>query len=78
MGRGYAWLDTGTHQAMAEAGVFINSIEARQGIKVACLEEISHRNGWIDLDGVSRRAVKLSKSEYGAYLKNLIAEESSR
>ena len=78
LGRGFAWLDTGTHEAMADAGVFINSIEARQGIKVACLEEISYRNGWIDLDGLNRRAAQLSKSEYGMYLKRLIAEESSR
>ena len=78
LGRGFAWLDTGTHQAMADAGVFINSIEARQGIKVACLEEISYRNGWIDLDGLKGRAAKLSKSKYGAYLKRLIAEESSQ
>ena len=77
LGRGFAWLDTGTHEGMVDAGVFINSIEARQGIKVACLEEISYRNGWIDLDGLNRRAVQLSKSEYGAYLKRLIAEESS-
>jgi len=78
LGRGFAWLDTGTHQAMADAGVFINSIEARQGIKVACLEEISYRNGWIDLDGLKGRAAKLSKSKYGAYLNRLIAEESSQ
>lgn len=78
LGRGFAWLDTGTHEAMADAGVFVNSIEARQGIKVACLEEISYRNGWIDLDGLNRRAAQLSKSEYGMYLKRLIAEESSR
>lgn len=78
LGRGFAWLDTGTHQAMADAGVFINSIEERQGIKVACLEEISYRNGWIDLDGLKGRAAKLSKSKYGAYLKRLIAEESSQ
>lgn len=78
LGRGFAWLDTGTHQAMADAGVFINAIEARQGIKVACLEEISYRNGWIDLDGLKGRAAKLSKSKYGAYLNRLIAEESSQ
>lgn len=78
LGRGFAWLDTGTHQAMADAGVFINSIEERQGIKVACLEEISYRNGWIDLDRLKGRAAKLSKSKYGAYLKRLIAEESSQ
>jgi glucose-1-phosphate thymidylyltransferase len=75
LGRGFAWLDTGTHKAMADAGTFINSIEARQGIKVACLEEISFRNGWIDLDGLRRRASQLSKSEYGEYLIRLAAEE---
>ena len=75
-GRGFAWLDTGTHEAMADAGVFINSIEARQGIKVACLEEISLRNGWINPDKLKRRASQLSKSKYGEYLKRLIAEES--
>lgn len=62
--------------AMAEAGSFINSIEARQGIKVACLEEISFRNGWIDLDGLMRRASQLSKSEYGEYLSRLAGEEN--
>ena len=78
LGRGFAWLDTGTHEAMADAGVFINSIEARQGIKVACLEEIAYRNGWIDLDGLTSRASQLSKSDYGMYLKRLVAEESSK
>lgn len=73
-GRGFAWLDTGTHESMAAAGVFINAIEARQGIKVACLEEISFRNGWIDLDGLKSRESKLSKSEYGSYLSRLIIE----
>ena len=75
-GRGFAWLDTGTHEAIADAGVFINAIEARQGIKVACLEEISYRNGWIDLDMLKRRASQLSKSAYGLYLGRLIAEVS--
>lgn len=76
-GRGFAWLDTGTHEAIADAGVFINAIEARQGIKVACLEEISYRNGWIDLDMLKRRASQLSKSAYGLYLGRLVAEVSS-
>jgi glucose-1-phosphate thymidylyltransferase len=75
-GRGFAWLDTGTHGAIADAGVFINAIEARQGIKVACLEEISYRNGWIDLDMLKRRASQLSKSAYGLYLARLVAEVS--
>jgi len=75
LGRGFAWLDTGTHEAMADAGVFINSIEARQGIKVACVEEISYRNGWIDLAQLKRHAAQLSKCEYGLYLNRLAAEE---
>ena len=75
LGRGFAWLDTGTHEAMADAGIFINSIEARQGIKVACVEEISYRNGWIDLAQLKRRASQLLKSEYGLYLNRLAAEE---
>lgn len=75
-GRGFSWLDTGTHEAIADAGVFVNAIEARQGIKVACLEEISYRNGWIDLDMLKRRAQKLSKSAYGLYLSRLVAEVS--
>lgn len=74
LGRGFAWLDTGTHKAMTDAGVFINSIEARQGIKVACIEEISYRNGWISLGQLRRRASQLSKSAYGSYLKRIVAE----
>lgn len=74
LGRGFAWLDTGTHKAMADAGVFINAIEARQGVKVACLEEIAYRNGWISAEMVKDRAEKLAKSEYGAYLSRFISE----
>ena len=74
LGRGFAWLDTGTHKAIADAGVFINSIEARQGIKVACLEEIAFNNGWIDLERLKRRSQHLAKSDYGAYLTRLIKE----
>lgn len=74
LGRGFAWLDTGTHKAMADAGVFINAIEARQGVKVACLEEIAYRNGWISANMVKDRAEELAKSEYGAYLSRFISE----
>ena len=74
LGRGFAWLDTGTHKAMAEAGAFINAIEARQGVKVACLEEIAFRNGWIDIDMLKERHGELSKSNYGSYLSRLIME----
>jgi glucose-1-phosphate thymidylyltransferase len=78
LGRGFAWLDTGTHKAMGDAGVFINSIEARQGVKVACLEEIAFRNGWIDLEMLKERSRELSKSDYGSYLNRLVAEVESQ
>lgn len=74
LGRGFAWLDTGTHQAIAAAGDFINAIEARQDVKVACLEEIAYRKKWIDIDQLSERANELSKSSYGNYLCALIRE----
>ena len=73
MGRGYAWLDTGTHESMLEASQFIHTIENRQGLKVACLEEIAWRNGWIDAAALQRCAEALGSSAYGAYLANLPA-----
>ena len=78
LGRGFAWLDTGTHKSIAEAGVFINSIEARQGLKIACLEEIAFRNGWIDLENFKRISHGLAKSDYGAYLIRVIQEFESK
>ena len=72
MGRGYAWLDTGTHESLLEASNFIQTIEKRQGYKIACLEEIAFRNGWIDVERLRSRAASLSKSPYGEYLLNLI------
>lgn len=74
LGRGFAWLDTGTHRAISDAGVFINSVEARQGLKVACLEEIAFGAGWIDLDRLKYRSQQMAKSDYGAYLNSLIKE----
>ena len=72
MGRGYAWLDTGTHESLLEAGTFIETIEKRQGLKVACLEEIAFHKGYISKDKVAELAQPLKKNNYGQYLLNLI------
>lgn len=72
MGRGYAWLDTGTHQSLIEASNFIQTIELRQGLKVACPEEIAFRKGFIDADQVKKLAAPLVKNDYGQYLLKMI------
>jgi len=72
MGRGYAWLDTGTHESLLEAGTFIETIEKRQGLKVACLEEIAYHKGYISKEKVAELAQPLKKNNYGQYLLNLI------
>ncbi|WP_032722558.1 sugar phosphate nucleotidyltransferase, partial [Klebsiella aerogenes] len=72
LGRGFAWLDTGTHDSLIEASQFIHTIEKRQGMKVACLEEIAYRNKWLSAEGVATQAERLKKTEYGAYLKRLL------
>ncbi len=69
MGRGFAWLDTGTHESLAEAGQFVEILERRQGLKISCLEEIAFNQGFIDRDTVLRSAARYGKSGYGAYLK---------
>ena len=71
LGRGYAWLDTGTHESLLEASQYIQVIEKRQGLKIACLEEIAYRMGYIDKDTLNDNAQKYGKNEYGNYLKNI-------
>lgn len=72
MGRGFAWLDTGTHESMLEASQFIHTIESRQGLKVACLEEIAFKKGYITADKVRELAAPMAKNQYGQYLLNLV------
>ena len=72
MGRGYAWLDTGTHDSLLEAASFIATLQKRQGLQVACPEEIAYRQGWIDAAALQRLASPLSKNGYGQYLLNLL------
>ncbi|HEX7815235.1 glucose-1-phosphate thymidylyltransferase RfbA [Dyella sp.] len=74
LGRGYAWLDTGTHESLMEAGEYIQTIENRQGLKVCCPEEIAYINKWIDAEQLQRLAEPLAKTGYGQYLKNLIKQ----
>lgn len=75
MGRGYAWLDTGTHDSLLEAGQFIATIEKRQGLKVACPEEIAYRAGWIDAAQLEKLAQPLLKNGYGQYLVSVLADK---
>ena len=75
MGRGYAWLDTGTHDSLLEASQFIATLENRQGLKVACPEEISYRQGWINADQLEKLAAPLSNNGYGHYLQRILKEK---
>jgi glucose-1-phosphate thymidylyltransferase len=74
LGRGYAWLDTGTHESILEASQFVATIEHRQGVKVACLEEIAFDKGWIDRQQIARAAESLAKTSYGQYLRRFLEE----
>ncbi len=76
LGRGFAWLDTGTHDSLLDAGQFVQTIEHRQGYKIACLEEIAYRNGWINKEKILEIAKPLSKNGYGQYLYDLVREEN--
>jgi glucose-1-phosphate thymidylyltransferase len=75
MGRGYAWLDTGTHESLLQASQFIATLENRQGLKVACPEEISYRSGWINSVQLEKLAAPLSKNAYGQYLQRILNEK---
>ncbi|MDD3703231.1 MAG: glucose-1-phosphate thymidylyltransferase RfbA [Victivallaceae bacterium] len=73
LGRGYAWLDTGTHESLLEAGEYVRTIEKRQGLKIACLEEIAFEHGWLDVEAVLKQAAALAKTEYGQYLEKMVS-----
>ena len=74
LGRGFAWLDTGTHESLLEAAQFVETIEKRQGYKVACLEEIAFNNGWLSAEKILEIGQSMSKNEYGQYLMSLVSE----
>jgi glucose-1-phosphate thymidylyltransferase len=74
MGRGFAWLDTGTHDSLLDAAGFIATLQKRQGLMVACPEEIAYRRGWISAEDILKVASQLSKNSYGQYLKKIVNE----
>jgi glucose-1-phosphate thymidylyltransferase len=75
LGRGFAWLDTGTHESLLEASMFVQTIEHRQGYKIACLEEIAFNNGWLGVDELQKMGEAMSKNSYGQYLMSLVKEQ---
>ncbi|MBQ8838261.1 MAG: glucose-1-phosphate thymidylyltransferase RfbA [Bacteroidales bacterium] len=76
LGRGFAWLDTGTHDSLSEASTFVEVIEKRQGLKIACLEEIAYRKGWISAERVRELAAPMARNQYGQYLLDILAAEA--
>ena len=76
MGRGFAWLDTGTHESLLDAGNFVRTLQNRQAMQTGCLEEIAYGRGWIDRAGLERGAEAMGKSTYGRYLRELLAEDA--
>jgi glucose-1-phosphate thymidylyltransferase len=76
LGRGFAWLDTGTHESLLEAGSFVQTLEHRQGLKIACLEEIAFNQSWLSVHDLERAGKELSKTSYGQYLLSLVIEKS--
>ena len=77
LGRGFAWLDTGTHESLLEAGMFVQAIEHRQGLKIACLEEIGYHNGWLTREQLATEGQALGRTGYGQYLLRLVEEETN-
>jgi len=75
LGRGFAWLDTGTHDSLLEASQYVQTIEHRQGLKIACLEEIAWHNRWISADQLRQSGISLNKTSYGQYLLKLAGED---
>jgi glucose-1-phosphate thymidylyltransferase len=76
LGRGFAWLDTGTHDSLLQAGSFVQTLEHRQGLKLACLEEIAFNHGWLNVNDLNKTASELIKTSYGQYLLSIVAEHS--
>lgn len=76
LGRGFSWLDTGTYDSLQQAASYVQAIQERQGLKVACIEEIAYRQGYIDIDGLKSLADEMSGNEYGEYLKQILKEEN--
>jgi glucose-1-phosphate thymidylyltransferase len=77
LGRGFAWLDTGTHESLLEAGMFVQAVEHRQGLKIACLEEIGYHNGWLTREQLAIEGQALGRTGYGQYLLRLVEEETN-